>query len=92
MEQAKKMELERLKTVFDSVDADGGGFIDADEVGLLAHNLFGTQLTALELRRAMKELDTDGSGTISFDEFQVSPSAPGPPQPSTRSGLSVMTA
>ena len=68
--EATQAETRRLRQIFDCVDADGGGSIDAEEVAQLARKLFGADLTPLELKRAMKEMDPDRSGGVTFEEFE----------------------
>jgi len=69
MEEERNSKRVKLRTIFDDVDTDGGGSIDKDEVKRLARTLFGADLTPLELKRAMKEMDPDGSGEVDFNEF-----------------------
>ena len=54
--------------LFCEADADGSGGLDRDEVKTLARQL-GYPLSAVELDEAMAEMDTDGGGTVEFDEF-----------------------
>ena len=56
--------------LFDQFDVDKSGTINAGEFRLLMEN-FGIEVTKNELKKAMNNLDTDGGGTISFDEFQI---------------------
>lgn len=69
VEEERNSKRVKLRTIFDDVDTDGGGSIDKDEVKRLARTLFDTDLTPLELKRAMKEMDPDGSGEVDFNEF-----------------------
>ncbi|OIV93839.1 hypothetical protein TanjilG_03802 [Lupinus angustifolius] len=59
---------EQLRKLFRMFDRDGNGFITAAE---LAHSMakLGHALTADELTGMIKEADTDGDGSISFQEF-----------------------
>ena len=61
----------KLREMFDKADVDGGGAIDTDEVYGLVRELFGDELSDLEMRRAMKEMDPDGSGEVDFAEFEA---------------------
>ena len=57
-----------LKTMFQRVDVDGSGEVDAAEILALALDL-GVQITLQEMQLIFGEIDLDGSGEISFDEF-----------------------
>lgn len=57
-----------FKQVFDMVDKDGGGSIDADELYQAMRDLEpGLKLD--EISEILDELDQDGNGTIDFEEF-----------------------
>ena len=65
-----------IRKIFDSVDSDGSGNLDHDEVRvalqrLCAEGRDGQELTAAEVQEAIKLMDTDGSGEIDFDEFST---------------------
>ena len=51
-------------------DTDRSGFIDRDEVRMLMKKLAQT-LTDEEIGAIMNEVDTDGDGEISFEEFRA---------------------
>ena len=53
---------------FRSIDVDRSGALDKDEVALMAEQL-GFKLTVDELNTAIKEMDLDGDGEVTFDEF-----------------------
>lgn len=57
-----------VREIFDEVDTDGSGEVDASEVGQLIHNL-GINMKPSELQDAMAAMDKDGSGTVEFEEF-----------------------
>eukprot|EP01052_Picozoa_sp_SAG31_P030180 SAG31_NODE_3075_length_4712_cov_2.262302_3_plen_761_part_00 len=57
-----------LRDLFNDMDADGSGSVDASEVAALAEQL-GSPLDEAELAAAMQEMDADGSGEVDFDEF-----------------------
>jgi hypothetical protein len=57
-----------LRRIFDAIDTDGSGSLDADEIGKLCENM-GAKLTDKELELAMRTIDKDGSDEVSFDEF-----------------------
>jgi DNA repair exonuclease SbcCD ATPase subunit len=63
----------RLRKLFDSIDKDKSGSLSKDEVATLAQKsgdgkLKGT-FSHKKLDKAMSEMDPDGSGTVSFEEF-----------------------
>lgn len=59
-----------LRRMFDAIDSDGNGNLDADEIGHLCENM-GVKLTDKELELAMRAIDKDASGQVSFDEFST---------------------
>eukprot|EP00760_Papus_ankaliazontas_P028059 PhM_4_TR3509/c0_g1_i1/m.39139/K02183/CALM; calmodulin len=61
-------ELAEFKEIFDLVDEDHGGSISKDELRKLMETLR-LKPTEEELDAMMKEVDTDGSGDIDFNEF-----------------------
>jgi len=63
-------EQQSVKAAFHKFDADNSGYMDADEFGLLAVEL-GTEpsLRSEELEEGLLQLDQDGTGDISFQEF-----------------------
>uniref|UniRef100_A0A7R9V3B1 Caltractin n=1 Tax=Chlamydomonas euryale TaxID=1486919 RepID=A0A7R9V3B1_9CHLO len=61
-------QLGELKEAFELFDADGGGTIDMTELRV-AMKALGFEQTKEEVRKTVWEIDSDGSGTISFEEF-----------------------
>jgi hypothetical protein len=57
-----------LRKVFDSFDADASGLITPDELAVAVRAL-GVSLPEDELRELVIDLDADGTGEISFEEF-----------------------
>ena len=57
-----------VREVFDSLDVDGNGTLDHDEVKEAGARL-GQTMTAEELDAAMLDMDADGNGNVDFDEF-----------------------
>lgn len=55
---------------FKSIDIDGGGSIDAEELLKLTESL-GSKITLEEAQELIDENDEDGSGAIDFEEFMV---------------------
>lgn len=66
---------EVTKAAFDQVDADGSGKIDKNELkrglALVAEEAGLPVLSDAAIEDAMNALDTDRSGTLEVDEFQV---------------------
>ena len=56
------------KIMFDRYDLDGSGAIDKPELAALCAQL-GRDLNPVELDGVMAKLDTDGNGSVCFDEF-----------------------
>lgn len=63
-----KLKLSRLKAVFNAIDADGSGSVDAEEVEALLADA-GIDVPPEELHRLVRELDVDGNGTLDFVEL-----------------------
>ena len=61
-------QMKKLRECFKSLDYDGSGSIDADELGLPLIGL-GLVNSREEVVELMKEYDDDGSMEIEFDEF-----------------------
>ena len=61
-------QIAAFRQVFDTVDRDGGGSIDAEE---LFHSMRDVEpsLKLEEIKEILEELDQDGNGTIDFEEF-----------------------
>lgn len=64
----KAEEYERLREVFNKYDQDCSGTIDLEELQVMCRELGGV-LTQQQAEDAMKELDTDNTGSIDFNEF-----------------------
>jgi len=59
-----------MKDLFDEVDEDGNGSLDAEEVARFVRKLKPTRfMPAEEVAAVMGEMDTDGDGTVTYDEF-----------------------
>ena len=54
--------------MFDLLDQDGGGSIDAPELYNMMKNL-DIDISLEEISSVLRELDSDGNGEIDFDEF-----------------------
>jgi calmodulin len=68
---AAAMREKYYRDMFDSVDQDGSGALDREEVAQLAFNMLGRQLNDFELDAAMLEMDPDGDANVDFDEFKA---------------------
>lgn len=62
--------LAELRRAFDSIDANGDGWIVSAEFGALLHAL-DQELSDDECLLAFELADADGDGSISFEEFMV---------------------
>ena len=59
-----------MKDLFDEVDADGNGSLDAEEVARFVRKLKPTRyMSAEEISNVMAQMDIDGDGSVTFDEF-----------------------
>ena len=67
-EARKKAEMKQLKVVWKSVDVDGGGTLDREELRQVLTKM-GKNLTDEQLDSTMKQVDEDGSGEVEFEEF-----------------------
>jgi len=59
----------QIRCVFDLFDADGSGFVDADEMGLALQALGFGALTAEEVDAVVAEAVTDGNTRIEYSDF-----------------------
>ena len=62
-------DVTEARKVFDRYDANKSGSIDAKELGKVLSAL-GLSMSTAEVAQALKELDTDASGQLSWDEFE----------------------
>lgn len=60
--------IHELRELFNSIDVDGSGAIDADEMKT-ALELMGIHLSDENMAELMEGVDDDGSGELEFDEF-----------------------
>jgi hypothetical protein len=66
---AARAQLEaEARMVFESVDGDGNGLLDAEELQTLVHRL-GLQLSAAQIPQVLSMIDLDNSGEVDFEEF-----------------------
>ncbi len=59
---------DQYKEAFDMFDTENRGFINVDQIRR-ALKKFGQDLTRREVEDMIKDLDSDGSGTLTFEEF-----------------------
>jgi Ca2+-binding EF-hand superfamily protein len=60
-----------VKKKFDEFDPDESGSMDSTEVGALVESILGYAMDEESLDKAVKEMDEDGGGHISWDEFEA---------------------
>ena len=58
------------KELFEEIDEDGSGSLDASEVAQLYMQARGEKLGKAQLQAAMAEMDTDRSGVVELPEFE----------------------
>ncbi|XP_018575213.1 troponin C, isotype gamma-like [Anoplophora glabripennis] len=68
MEDLDKEQISMLKSTFDAFDVDRKGYIEADMIGTIM-DMLGTHVMAEELDTIVSEIDEDGNGEVSFEEF-----------------------
>ena len=71
-----KENLEQItKAAFDTVDTDGSGFLEKDELATIMENIANSigveKPTTSEVDEVLKELDANNDGKLSLSEFQV---------------------
>jgi hypothetical protein len=59
------------KFAFSIMDADGSGSVDRAEIASLVKMVFGKKNIDDKVDRLLKKIDADGSGTITYQEFQA---------------------
>lgn len=57
-----------LKSTFEAFDVDRKGFIGTEMISVIL-DMLGTQLDEDELEEIIDEIDEDGNGEVSFEEF-----------------------
>ena len=66
--QKDKEEAAKLQSLWTELDQDGSGFLDRTEVSAVME-FMGKPVDDAGLDAAMQEIDKDGSGEVSFEEF-----------------------
>ena len=61
-------DVKDARDLFTSIDADGGGEIDASELKSLLESL-GRPISSAEAKKLIDQVDSDGTGTVDFEEF-----------------------
>ena len=63
-------EIFKWRSTFDRFDADGSGFVDADELMDMVKELIGgVEADTEEVANLMKTLDESSDGEVSWEEF-----------------------
>ena len=57
-----------IRDMFNTIDEDGSGTLESDEIAMLAVEL-GNPMTDDEVAEAMEEMDADGGGDVDWEEF-----------------------
>ncbi|CAH1182027.1 unnamed protein product [Phyllotreta striolata] len=69
MDDLDREQLSMLKTTFDAFDVDRKGYIEAEMIGTIMEMLGTRVMAEEELDRIIDEIDEDGNGEVSFEEF-----------------------
>lgn len=64
-------EVNGLRNIFERIDLDGNGHLDAFELRTALHKAGKIGVTHEKVGRVLTKYDADGSGTLEFDEFQT---------------------
>jgi len=64
-------EVNGLRKIFERIDLDGNGHLDAFELRTALHKAGKIGVTHEKVGRVLSKYDTDGNGTLEFDEFQT---------------------
>ena len=64
----KREEKERLRVLWDELDADGSGDLDREEVRSVMKKM-GRNVSEAKLDRIMVDMDRNGDGLVDYDEF-----------------------
>ena len=62
---------ESLRAIFDKFDTSGDGALDADELKVALRLALGVELTRADCADLCTAADTNGTGTVDFDEFRA---------------------
>lgn len=67
-DELEKDQLQMLRSTFDAFDVDRKGYIETDMISVIL-DMLGRQIVGDELQAVISEIDEDGNGEVSFDEF-----------------------
>jgi len=71
--QVPPQTIDKLRKRFDEFDADGSGYIDFEEFGVMFCQLLKVKdpshFSGQRMKRFWQEIDVDGSGEVDFQEF-----------------------
>ncbi|XP_031351630.1 troponin C, isoallergen Bla g 6.0101-like isoform X2 [Photinus pyralis] len=67
-DEMEREQLQMLRSTFDAFDIDKKGYIEPEMVGIIL-DMLGTQIMGDELESIIAEIDEDGNGEVSFEEF-----------------------
>lgn len=68
LDVTRNSEEAEIRDLFNLIDEDGSGTLEASEIQGLAKEL-GKPMTDVEVQDAMEEMDADGSGEVDWEEF-----------------------
>jgi len=63
-------DISKLREIFNQIDIDNSGSIDEKELELALHKA-DKKVTRAQAKRLLKRFDTDGNGTLEFDEYRL---------------------
>jgi hypothetical protein len=66
--EEEEEEAEKLQVLWKTVDKDGSGALDKEEIGVVMKDM-GKEMEGAELDAAMNAIDLDGSGEVEYEEF-----------------------
>ena len=64
-----ELHKEEVRVIFNAFDLDNNGTIDEGEMIMVLRKVICAPLSKKEIKKMYQELDKDGDGSISFDEF-----------------------
>ncbi|KAL3994502.1 Troponin C isoform 2 [Acanthocheilonema viteae] len=68
LSQLSTEQIEQFRKYFNTFDKENKGFIRATQIGQILRTM-GQAFEERDLKKLIKEFDTDGSGEIEFEEF-----------------------
>lgn len=70
-EEVNRIQEEKLRELFNSIDVDGSGAVDKDELRYMLCKCTGSLPTDEEVEIMMREIDSNNNGMVDFEEFAV---------------------